>query len=281
MAEREAVAGFCGMSVKPVIAKAFLHRWEEPCISGSRGSGTVFFSGCNLKCIYCQNYAISQDNFGKQVSTQQLAEIFLSLQEQGAHNINLVNPSHFILQIRQALVNSHELKIPVVYNSNAYEKKHTLKDMMGLVDVYLPDIKYHSSQVSQRYSGAEDYFKVASAAVEEMYSQVGAPVLDDEGIIKKGLIIRHLILPGQAADSIKILDWIASSLPKGVFVSIMSQYTPYYRAECHPEINRRITRREYDRVIGHTARLGLEYGYIQERASAEECYIPGFDLEGV
>lgn len=280
-ANREKSKGFCGMGKLPVVAKAFLHMWEEPCISGTGGSGTVFFSGCNLKCVFCQNYRISQENFGKEISINRLGEIFLSLQQKGAHNINLVNPSHFVEQIRECITGMTDLKIPVIYNSNGYESISALKLMDGVVDVYLPDIKYFSSEVSAKYSGVTDYFKIASQAVIEMYRQVGGPVLDNRGIIKKGLIIRHLILPGHAKESILVLDWIRQNLPNDIYVSLMSQYTPYYKAENYPEISRRIIRREYEKVVDHFMKLGFENGYIQERDSAKEEYIPEFNLEGV
>lgn len=281
--DREAHVGFCGVSESLKVAKAFLHMWEEPCISGTHGSGTVFFSGCNLKCIFCQNYSISQEDFGKEITIEQLARIFLSLQEKGAHNINLVNPTHYIRPIKDALLSakSRGLNIPVVYNSNGYETLEGLKYMEGLVDVYLPDLKYRESETAKKFSMAPDYFETASAAVKEMYRQVGAPVLDESGIIKKGLILRHLILPGYAAESIKILEWIKENLPGGVYVSLMSQYTPCYKASCHPEIGRRITRREYEKVINRFIKLELENGYIQERESAVKEYIPDFNLEGV
>lgn len=279
--DRKDKKGFCSMGQLPVVAKAFLHMWEEPCISGTKGSGTVFFSGCNLKCVFCQNYAISQENFGKEVDITHLAGIFTDLQNKGAHNINLVNPTHFTMQIIECLNQIENLEIPIVYNSNGYESIHGLGALEGKIDVYLPDLKYYSSEVSKKYSGAADYFEIATKAIGEMHRQVGNPVFDEAGMIQKGLIVRHLILPGMAEESMKILDWIHAELPKEVLVSIMSQYTPYYKAECFSEINRRITRREYDRVVNHAYKLGLENGYIQERASAEEEYIPDFNLEGV
>lgn len=264
-----------------VVAKACLHQWEEPCISGTRGSGTVFFSGCNLSCVFCQNSAISQECYGKEVTADRLADIYLELQDKGAHNINLVNPTHFTARIKESLLKAEGLKIPVVYNSNGYERLESLKEMEGLINVFLPDLKYYNGDTAAKYSGAADYFRFASAAVAEMYKQVGDVELDGEGIIKKGLIIRHLILPGMAAESLKVLDWIKGNLPSTVTISLMSQYTPYYKASGHPEIGRRITRREYERVVEHFFKLGFENGYVQERESAEEDYIPEFNLEGV
>lgn len=270
------------MGTKPMVAKAYLHKWEEPCISGKNGSGTVFFSGCNLKCVFCQNYQISQENFGKEVSIDDLSKIFLLLQLKGAHNISLVNPTHFVAQIREAVLNiEKELTVPVVYNSNGYESSECLKLMEGIVDIYLPDLKYFDKDVSLKYSGAQDYFEVASGALLKMYRQAGGARFDELGLLKKGLVVRHLILPGHTKDSIKILDWIKENLPGDIIISLMSQYTPYYKACRYPEINRRITRKEYDRVVNHLLKLGFKNGFVQERSSADEEYIPEFDLEGV
>lgn len=279
--DRALSKGFCGAGSLLTIAKAYLHKWEEPCISGCNGSGTVFFSGCNLKCSFCQNYRISQENFGRQLTINELSEVFLALQKSGAHNINLVNPTHFAVQIRETVIRTPDIDIPIVYNSNGYEGDEVLELMDGVVDVYLPDIKYYSSAPAYKYSSASDYFEIAAQAVLEMYRQVGYAVLDENGIMKKGLIIRHLILPGLSGESIKILNWIEANLPDDVYVSLMSQYTPYYKAEQYPEINRRITRREYERVVNHFLKLGFKNGYIQERESAQEHYIPDFDLEGI
>lgn len=279
--DREKGTGFCGVGNKPVIAKAFLHKWEEPCISGTNGSGTVFFSGCNLKCIYCQNYSISQECFGKQVTIEKLGEIYLSLKEKGAHNINLVSPTQFIPQIKESLGGVKNLEIPVIYNTNGYENIASIKQLKGYINVYMPDLKYIDSVYSLKYSGAKDYFERVSEGLEEMYEQVGGAEFDNNGLIKKGLVIRHLILPGLSSESIKVLDWIKANMPHDIVVSVMSQYTPYYKAESCPEINRRITRWEYDRVVRHFLRLNFEHGYFQERASACEEYIPDFNLEGI
>lgn len=282
--ERKTGTGYCGVPEQLKVARAFLHMWEEPCISGTRGSGTIFFSGCNLKCVYCQNYRISQDNFGKVISIKRLQEIIKELINKGAHNINLVNPSHYTDPIKRALASlksSNDLTVPVVYNSNGYETVKALEAMKGLVDVYLPDMKYSTGVSSFKYSRAKDYPEVCRKAVLEMYRQVGSPVLDTNGIIRKGLIIRHLILPGYTKESMSVLDWISENLPKSVYVSLMSQYTPFYAAEKHPEINRPITRREYEKVVDHLYRLGLEEGYVQERQSSDTQYIPDFNLEGV
>lgn len=283
--ERDSGAGkgFCSTGNSPVLAKACLHYWEEPCISGTHGSGTVFFTGCTLKCVFCQNYKISQENYGRQISSEQLADVFLSLQKKGAHNINLVNPSHFATAIREAVKSARRrgLSLPVVYNSHGYDSAEVLALMKGIVDIYLPDLKYFSAEVSMRYSGAADYFDVASAAIKEMYNQTGAAILDEAGIMKKGMIVRHMILPGYASDSVKVLEWLGSNMPRDIYVSVMSQYTPYNRACSNPEIDRHITRREYEKVMDKFIKLGFENGYMQERSSADELYIPEFNLEGV
>lgn len=279
--DRKIGRGFCGVGERPKVAKAFLHKWEEPCISGRNGSGTVFFSGCNLKCIFCQNYRISQEYSGKEIFLEELSNIYLRLQSMGAHNINLVNPSHYVRQIKQSLKISSNLNIPVIYNTNAYETIDGLKEVEGLIQVYLPDLKYMDESTARKYSGAPDYFEVACTAIKEMYRQVGGPVLDEKGMITGGLIIRHLILPGLASESIRILDYIKNNLPDDIYISLMSQYTPVYMAEKYPEINRGITRREYERVLNHFFRLGFENGYVQERESASCEYIPEFDFEGV
>lgn len=281
---RDKNLGFCGVPKQLKVAKAYLHMWEEPCISGTSGSGTVFFSGCNLKCMFCQNFDISQKNFGKVITIDRLCQIFIELIEKGAHNINLVNPSHYTTAIRQALLqlkNENKLNVPVVYNTNGYELVDTLKQMEGLVDVFLPDFKYFNEDSAFKYSRARNYTEVTKKAILEMYRQVGSPIIDENGIIQRGLIIRHLILPGHTKESIKILDWISENLPKSVYVSLMSQYTPFYEADKHLEINRPITKQEYEKVVKHLYKLGLEEGYVQERQSADLQYIPDFNLEGV
>lgn len=264
-----------------MVAKAYLHQWEEPCISGSRGSGTVFFSGCNLRCVYCQNYHISHENYGRAISIEKLSGIFLKLQEKGAHNINLVTPTHFVKQIRAALECSGNLQIPVVYNSNGYDSLDSLKIVEGMVKIYLPDLKYYGSEVSKKYSAADDYFITAAAALQEMCRQTGPAVFDEEGIMQKGMIIRHLILPGYSGESVKLLEWIKANMPEDVHISLMSQYTPCHKACEHPEINRRITAWEYEKVLAKFYKLGFKNGYIQERESASEEYIPDFNLEGI
>jgi len=233
--------GFCGATSDIVVAKAYLHRWEEPPISGTRGSGTVFFSHCNLKCLFCQNYRISQENYGRVISVEKLADIFVHLQDMGAHNVNLVTPTVYIPQIKDAIIlaRGKGLKLPVVYNTSAYENVEALEMLDGLVDIYLPDLKYYDDTLATRYSGAKDYFFYATRAIMEMFRQVGEPRFDSDGIMTGGLMIRHLLLPGKVEDSKKVLDWIRDNLPSGVYVNLMSQYTPYYKAVNYPELNKR------------------------------------------
>jgi len=264
--------------MSPRISKVMLHMWEEPCISGTNGSGTVFFSGCNLRCVFCQNYKISQEEVGEEVDPSGLAAIFLSLESQGAHNINLVNPTHFITSIVEAIDIARQmgLKIPFVYNTNGYESVDSLKLLEGKIEVYLPDIKYFNKEASLKYSGVSNYFEICKEAVWEMYRQVGMPKFDECGIIIKGLIIRHLILPSLSKDSLKVLEFVSDKFPKEIFVSIMSQYIPYYRANRFSEINRKLTKFEYDRVLEYFYSLGLNNGYMQERESASKAFIPEF-----
>ena len=270
--------GFCGMGAEPVLARAALHFDEEPVISGTRGAGTVFFSGCSLKCVFCQNYEISHGGFGKRVSVDRLREIYFELIDQGAQNIDLVNPTHFTRAILESLKGG--LPVPVVWNSGGYDTIETIRALDGKVQVYLPDLKYMRARSSGRYSGAADYFQSASAAIREMLKQVGPVVLDESGAIQSGVIVRHLILPGCADESMAILDWIAENLP-GAWVSLMAQYLPFGEVEGVDELNRRLTQEEYDRVCDHLLELGLEDGFVQELSSSDEKYIPKFDLTGV
>ena len=280
--DRRTGIGFCGGGAQVKVARAALHFWEEPCISGKQGSGTVFFSGCPLKCCFCQNYTISAQNFGKEIPVSRLAEIFLELQEQGAHNINLVNPMHFAPWVAEALEQVRgKLKIPVVCNTGGYDKVQTLRMLEGYVDIYLPDLKYADSARAGRYSCAPDYFAVAQKSITEMVRQVGPPVFGPDGMLQKGVVIRHLALPHGVKDSIQVLQWIAQQFAKGeVLLSLMSQYTPFFRSGEFPEINRRISSYEYGKVLSYAAELGLE-GYCQEKSSAKEEYTPDFDLQGV
>lgn len=280
-ADRYSGYGYCGCGAEIKAAKAYLHMWEEPCISGKNGAGTVFFSGCNMKCCYCQNYEISCNNSGKYISPERLAEIFLELQEQGAHNIDLVSPTPYVPQIIEALdICGGKLDIPIVYNTGGYELVETLQMLEGYVDVYLPDMKYYDDLLGEKYSSASNYFETASQAIKEMYRQAG-PVKIEDGIIKKGVIIRHLALPSHRHDSEKILEWIAGTFPENdVLVSLMSQYFPVYKSFEHKEISRKISTFEYNFLLDRAAELGLN-GYMQERSSAESEYTPDFDLTGI
>lgn len=284
--DRTRTTGFCGCSAIIRAARAALHHWEEPCISGIRGSGTVFFSGCTLRCCFCQNYPISQDNTGKELTSRQLADIFLRLQQEGAHNINLVTATQYLPLILPALdLIRHRLYIPVVYNCGGYERKEVVKSLKDYVDIWLPDLKYYDTALSKRYSKAADYFSVASQAVLQMVTQTGAPVFHKEEnllLMDRGVIIRHLVLPGQKDDSIRLLHWIAEYLPKGrYFISLLSQYTPFYRSSQYPELNRRITTYEYQKVVESALGLGLDQGFMQQKSSAKEEYTPPFDLTGL
>lgn len=281
--DRRIRTGYCGAGINIKAAKAYLHRWEEPCISGTNGSGTVFFSYCNMGCIFCQNYKISHEGAGKEITIDRLFDIFLELQSQGAHNINLVTPTHFMPQIREALImaKNNGLKIPVVYNSSGYEKVESLRLLDGLIDIYLPDMKYYSSKISSKYSKAPDYFEYASKAVLEMYRQVGAPVFDDNMIMKKGIMIRHLMLPGGLFDSKKIIDWVIDNLPKEAYLNIMCQYTPLRKASDYPELNKRLNKKHYDSLMEYALSRGLENGFLQDFDSADEEYVPDFNLQGI
>lgn len=270
--------GFCKMPYNAVLARASLHLWEEPVISGKRGSGAIFFSGCNLRCVFCQNYEISHENFGKQVSKSEFIDIVKNLENQGAHTINLVNPTHFVPFIKEVF-SEYKPSVPVVYNTGGYDDVESIRSLQGLIDVYLPDLKYFDSDVSKKYSNAENYFEKASKAVLEMQRQVGKSVIKD-GIIQKGMIIRHLVLPKNTDQSIKILRWIKDNLPIDTYISLMSQYVPYVKTE-YKELNRRIVTAEYQKVIAEFERLGFENGFMQERSSAQTDFIPKFDLSGI
>lgn len=281
--DRSVSVGFCSMNDKVKIARAALHMWEEPCISGERGSGTVFFSGCNMKCVYCQNKDISTGGFGKEITVRQLAQTFLNLQSQGALNINLVTPTHYTLQIIQAvkLARRQGLCLPIVYNTSGYEKVETLRLLEGIVDVWLPDFKYMDSETAKKYSRAADYPQIAMAAIDEMVRQAGKCVFDNDGIIQKGVIIRHLVLPGQARAAKKAVKYLHGKYGDNVFISIMSQYTPCTDLSAFPEINRKTTQAEYDRVVDYAVDIGIENGFIQDGEAASESFIPPFDLKGV
>ena len=273
--------GYCGMTRDIMIARADLHFWEEPCISGSSGSGAVFFTGCPLRCVFCQNHKIAIGRVGKLISVDMLVDIFFKLKEKGANNINLVTPTHYVPQICEALKYAKRkgLDLPVVYNTGSYERVDTLKLLEGLVDIYLPDCKYKSSELSGRYSNAPDYFEVAGAAIEEMVRQVGEPVFDEYGMIKKGVIVRHMVLPGCTRDSKAVLKHLHDKYGNNIYISIMNQYTPVGELHGYPELKRKITQREYDKVVDYAIDIGIENAFIQEGDTAKESFIPDFSDE--
>lgn len=275
--------GYCNASSEVTIAKVTLHHWEEPCISGVKGSGTVFFSHCNLNCVFCQNHKISQVGYGKTVSINRLSEIFLEQQSRGALNINLVTPSHYVPQIIEALklAKSRGLNIPILYNSNGYENIDTIKVLRGFIDVYLPDLKYYKDKYALKYSKATNYFACARVVIAEMVSQVGEVKFDNDGIIQKGVIIRHLMLPGLLFDSKKIIDFIYTTFRDSVYISLMNQYTPMYTAYKYPEINKVVNPNHYDALINYCLKIGITRCFIQESGASSEAYVPDFDLRGV
>ena len=271
--------GFCNMGENPVIARAALHFWEEPPISGTNGSGTVFFSGCNLKCVFCQNEDISAGCFGKEINVERLKEIYYELIEQGAHNINLVTGTHFINAIAKSL--EEPLPVPVVYNCGGYESLSSLKLLENKVQIYLPDLKFADDNLALKYSYAEDYFKISTSAIKEMYRQVGKCEFDENGIMTKGVIIRHLILPNNLENTKKVIDWVKENFKDGeVLFSLMSQFTPNKSCKI-PELSRRLTQAEYDEIEEYLFNSGIEDGFMQELSSAKEEYIPHFNLQGV
>lgn len=273
----ETGAGFCGMPETPVLARAMLHQWEEPCISGTRGSGAVFFSGCVLGCVFCQNGRISRERYGKPVSPARLREIFLELIEQGAHNVNLVSPTPFVPAILEAL--AEPVPVPVVWNTGGYERVETLRTLEGKVQIWLPDFKYGDDDLAKRYSGAGDYFENAAAAVREMYRQTEDYVLED-GLLKRGVMIRHLLLPGGLNNAKTVMDWVAETFRPGqVLFSLMSQYTPQPEAE--GLLRRRVTRGEYRAALEYMRNVGITDGYCQDASSARAEYTPEFDLRGI
>lgn len=277
------MAGYCGQTSELAVARASLHLWEEPCLSGNSGSGTVFFSGCSLGCVYCQNHPISKGMAGKRITSERLADIFLELQLQKAANVNLVTPTHFVPQIIHAidLSRAKGLHIPVVYNTSGYEKIETVKLLEGHVDVYLPDLKYKSPELSRKYSGCSDYFQKASSAIAEMVRQAGKPEFNEQGIMTKGVIVRHLVLPGCTKDSKEIISYLFHAFSNSIYISIMNQYTPLRNVAHFPELNRRLAGDEYEEVVDHAISLGVENGFIQEGEAASESFIPDFDSYGV
>ena len=275
--------GFCRAGAEIILARAALHMWEEPCISGKEGSGAVFFSGCSLGCKFCQNRQISRGQTGKKVTADRLADIFLELQQQKANNINLVTAGHFLPQVAEAIEKSRNrgLQIPVVYNSSGYEKSEMLKLLEGLVDIYLPDFKYMDPELAEKYSYARDYPEVAKEALKEMVRQTGTPEFDRRGIMKKGVIVRHLLLPGHVKDSRRVLEYLLSTYGKEIYISLMNQYTPMPAMKDDPRLSRKVTNREYQRLIDYGLQLGLENGFIQEGETAKESFIPEFNGEGI
>ena len=275
--------GICGVSSKEIMgARANLHMWEEPCISGETGSGTVFFSGCPLRCVYCQNYDIAHNQQGTGVSVERLAEIFLELQEKGAANINLVTPTHYTIEIIRVIEMAREkgLRLPIIYNCSGYEKVETLKKLEGVVDIYLTDFKYMDSDMAKKYSKAPDYPVIAQAALEEMVRQQENPEFDECGMMKKGVIVRHLLLPGYLKNAKDVVKYVYETYGDKVYLSLMNQYTPLPQIEKFPEINRRVTEEEYEKLIDYAVELGVENGFVQEGETAEESFIPVFNNEG-
>ena len=272
--------GRCKATNKVKIALYSVHDFEEPCISGEKGSGTVFFSNCNLNCIFCQNYEISQLGKGKEISIEELAEIFLIQQEKEVENINLVTPTSYVPQIIEAIEIAREkgLKIPIVYNTNGYESIETLKMLEGYIDIYLPDLKYAENDLAKEYSNVENYFEFATKAIEEMIKQVGVPKLNENGIMKKGVMIRHLVLPNHIENSKKVLKWITENLPEDIYISVMAQYFPTFKVKENKSLNRKLTKEEWDEIQKYIEELGIENGYVQELGEHEEEYVPKWNI---
>lgn len=269
--------GRCKSKDTVKIALYSTHNFEEPCISGKKGSGTVFFSNCNLNCVFCQNYEISQQGKGREITIQELAEIFIKQQENDVENINLVTPTSYVPQIIEAIkiARKNGLKIPIVYNTNGYEKVETIKMLEGYIDIYLPDLKYSDNLLAKSLSKVDNYFEIATKAIKEMYRQVGKPVFNKQGIMQKGMIIRHLVLPNHILNSRRVLKWINNNM-NDVYVSVMAQYFPTYKAKEIEDINRKLTKEEYKQIEEYLYRLNLENGYIQELGEHEEEYVPKF-----
>lgn len=284
--DRNVKTGICGVGWLPKVARAALHEWEEPCISGTNGSGAIFFSGCSLKCVYCQNKAISDGKSGVEILVEQLAEIMLKLQDEHAHNINLVTPTHYIDAIIPAIKQAKKtgLHIPIVYNTSGYEEAEAVRSLEGCIDVWMPDLKYIDSKEALRYSKAPDYFAVAEKAIAEMFRQSGKFVFDEKGMLIKGVLVRHLVLPGQVKTAKRILQYLYETYQDKIYVSIMNQYTPLLteeNASLYPELLRKVTKREYESVIDYAISIGMEHAFIQEGEAAKESFIPEFDGTGV
>lgn len=281
--DRNNSLGFCKANNKIKVARCALHYYEEPSISGKQGSGAVFFSNCNLKCCFCQNYNISTKQKGIEISIDRLSEIFIELQEKGANNINLVTPTMYINQIKDAIVKAKNkgLKIPIIYNSSGYEKTESLKLLDGLIDIYMPDFKYYSNSSSFKYSKCKDYVENTKEAIDEMYRQVGKNKFNEDGIMIKGLIVRHLLLPNLEKETKEILKYLYNKYNNNIYISIMNQYTPLENVKNYPEINRKITQEEYNNIINYAIELGIENAYIQEDGTQSDSFIPEFDYTGV
>ena len=275
--------GYCGAGERARVALVSLHPWEEPCLTGTRGAGTVFFSGCSLRCCYCQNHEISHDGKGMEVSDERLAEIFLEQQERGAANLDLVTPSHYVPQILHGLELARErgFSLPVVYNSSGYETVETVTALRGYVDIFLPDLKYKQEKSALEYSKAPDYFAVASRAIRRMVDETGPVAMDGEGRMKRGVLVRHLVLPGSRHESMELLDWLWQEFGDAIYISLMNQYTPMHRAGEYKNLKRRLTTFEYESVVEHALSLGIRNCYVQERRSASREYVPEFDGSGV
>ncbi len=275
--------GVCGVSSDIYVARAALHFWEEPCISGTRGSGAVFFSGCTLKCVFCQNYELSHGENGKKVSVDRLSEIFLELEDKGANNINLVTPDHYIPLIREAMIKGRDkgLRIPYVINCSGYETRELIKELDGLADIYLDDFKYMDSEKALKYSGAGDYPERAKESLEEMVRQCPVPRFDEKGIMQNGVIVRHLLMPGMVKNAKQVVDYVFDKYGDNVHLSLMHQFTPFKRLEKYPEINRRVTHREYERLLDHAMERGITNAFIQDGSVAKESFIPEWNGEGV
>ena len=279
-ADRSHKKGFCGESNVLRVARASLHMWEEPPISGISGSGTVFFSGCNLGCVFCQNHEIAHDHKGKEITPQALADVFLTLEEKGAANINLVTAVHFVPHVIAALeiAKAKGLSIPTVYNSSGYESEETLRSLRGYIDIYLPDYKYRSPLLAERFSKAKNYPEVAERALAEMVFQTGPCIFDENGMMKKGVIVRHLVLPGHTDDSMAVLEYLHKTYGDRIYISIMNQYTPMRKYEAFPELSRKLTSYEYGKVVKFAEKIGIKNGFLQSGEAAKESFIPSFDL---
>ena len=282
-ADRDETVGVCGVTNNITLSRAALHHWEEPCISGKNGSGTVFFSGCNLGCVFCQNHRISRGKTGKEITGKRLFDIFFELKEQGAHNINLVTPTHYLPQILPVVQKAKDegIGIPFIYNCGGYEKVDTLRAAEGLIDIYLPDFKYMSSALSARYSGASDYKDVAKAALAEMVRQQPDLTFDEDDMLQKGVLVRHMMLPGNLSDSKAVIRYLFTTYENRIFISIMNQFTPTKALSRYSEINRKVTEKEYDALLDYAISLGIEQAFIQEGDTAKESFIPDFSNQGV